>query len=183
MLHPFRSEFSRYNPTMLQLAAIALVASGLLSAAAVVSFSWSVAMAKSLLPCAIAAAAVGAMAAVLAGGLGGVAAWAFFFACAACGCDATAARNLFTRPPRWVHRFVIYAGYGATFAAMGAAGLWLETWAVSGRLAAAFFVGAYVVGSAGIFLAKTLTVRLIAKTMPEYHASLAADQHGYDGHG
>ena len=163
---------------MLQLAAVILLVSGLLSAAAVATLSRSVATAKLLLPCAIVVATLGMLAVGLVGEPGGLRAWAFLFACGASGCCSIAARNLFARPTRWVHRFVIYAGYGAAFAGMGAAGLWLESRAVSGRLAAGVFLGAYVLGSACIFLAKTLTVRLAAKTMPEYHASLTAGQDG-----
>jgi hypothetical protein len=125
--------------------------------------------------------ALGALAVELAAGHSGVTAWAFLFACAACGCHANAARYLFLRPARWIHRFVIYAGYGATFAGMGAAGLWLESRAASGWLAALVFIGVYVIGSAGIFLAKTLTVRRTATPMPEYLASLATDQSEQDG--
>ena len=47
-------------------------------------------------------------------------------------------------------------------------------------MAAGVFVGAYVFGSVCIFLAKTLTVRLTAKTMPEYHASLSEGHGGAD---
>jgi hypothetical protein len=163
---------------MLQLAAVALVISSLLSAAAVVSFPWSVATAKLLLPVASVVAALGAVAVGVVDVQSAVAAWAFVFACGACGSDAIALRNLSTRPTRWVHGFVIYAGYGATFAAMAAAGLWLESRTVSGRVGALVYVGCYVVGSVGIFVAKALTVRRTVKTMPEYHASLAAGQDG-----
>src|SRR4051812_33565674 len=98
---------------MLQLVATILVASGLLSAAAIGSFSWSVVAAKGLLMGAFALAAVGVMAAGLASGQGGIVQWAFLFACASGSCTAIAVRQLFDRPTRWVPRFVIYAGYGA----------------------------------------------------------------------
>jgi hypothetical protein len=49
----------------------------------------------------------------------------------------------------------------------------------SGKLAAAVFVGVYIVGSILVFVAKTLTLRITAKTMPEYHASLGGDQRGW----
>ena len=136
---------------MLQLAVIALVVSGLLSAAAVVFFAWSVVTARFLLPCASVVAMLGAMAVGLAGGPSGVRAW-LLAACGAFGCDTNAARNLIARPARWVHRFVIYAGYGATFAGMGVASLWLQYRAVSGWLAIGVFVGAYAVGSVFIFI-------------------------------
>jgi hypothetical protein len=160
---------------MFEIAAISLAVAGLLSVAAVVSCSWSVVAATSLLRWAIALAAGGALAVVLAGGHGRLAGWAFLFACGSCSWCVNAARKLFDRSARWVHRFVIYAGYGATFATMGAAGLWLEVWAASGRVAAGVFIGTYIVGSAFIFLAKTRILRLTAKSMPEYHASVAAD--------
>ena len=163
---------------MLQLAAITLVVSTLLSAASVASFarSCSIVTAKRLLLCAMVAVAIGVLAVSFSGVQSGVMAWTFLFACGSCGCCGNAMRNLSARPPRWVHRFVIYAGYGATFAGMGAAGLWLESRAVSGWLAVGVFLGAYVLGSVCIFLAKTLTIRRTARTMPEYHASLAAGQ-------
>jgi hypothetical protein len=183
---PERVRFSTcalaYNSRVLQFAEIALVLSGLLSAGAVLSFSWSVGSARALLPCAIAVAGIGALAAGgLAAGQNGFAAWAFLFACAACGCGVNAANNLFRQPMRWVHRFVIYAGYGATFAGMGAVALRLGTWDASARLATAVFVGAYVAGSAGIFIAKTLTIRFTTKTRPEYDAFLATHAGGKDG--
>ena len=62
---------------------------------------------------------------------------------------------------------------------MAAAGLWLESRAVSGWLAVGFFVVVYALGSVCIFLAKTVTLRLTAETMPDYHASLAAAQDGF----
>jgi hypothetical protein len=152
---------------MLQLAATILVVSAVLASAAIVSFSWSVAGAKVLLVCSIAVAAGGVLLAGVGALHGGVAAWAFLFACGSCSCSMTGVRHLFARPPRWIHRFVIYAGYGATFAAMGAAGLWLESRAASGRLAAGVFIGAYAIGSACILVAKTLTLRHAAKAIPE----------------
>ena len=162
---------------MHQLAAIALVVSGLLSAAAVLFFRWSVLTARLLLLCALAVAALGVLGAGFAGSHTPVTLWALLFASGAFGCNVNAVRNVTTRPARWVHRFVIYAGYGATFAGMGAVGIWLGSRGLSGTMAAGVFVGAYVFGSVCIFLAKTLTVRLTAKTMPEYHASLS------EGHG
>jgi hypothetical protein len=163
---------------MHEVAAIALIASGLLSTAAVVFFRWSVVAAKLLLSCALAVAALGVLGVGLAGIQSAVTLWAFLFACGSGGCNVNAVRNLFTQPTRWVHRFVIYAGYGATFAGMGATGIWLRSRAISGTMATGVFIVAYILGSVCIFLAKTLTVRHAAKTMPEYHASLAAGQGG-----
>jgi hypothetical protein len=150
---------------MLQFAAIALVVSGLLSAAAVASFSWSVATAKVLLPFATVVATLGILAVALAGEPSGARAWAFLFACAACGCCANAARNLFSRPTRWVHRFVIYAGYGATFAGMGAASLWLESRAMSGGLTVAVFIGVYALGSVSNARKEADRTRIVAPTI------------------
>jgi hypothetical protein len=165
---------------MLELATLALVAAGVLSAAAVASFVRFAPTARHLLRSALVVAIVGTMAAVLGGHPSALRAWTLLFAAGACGCFVTAARNLLAQPARWVHRFVIYAGYGATFALMGAGGLWLETRAIAGWPAAGMLVGVYAVGAAAIFLAKTLIVRRTAQTMPEYHDSLAAGQDGPD---
>jgi hypothetical protein len=149
---------------MLLVAGIALVISILLCAAAVVSFWRSATVARWLMICANGAAILGVLELVLAHELNGVAEWAFLFACGACGCGVVAVRKLNLRAERWAHRFVIYAGYEATFAAMSTAGLWLTARAASGKLAAAVFIGVYLAGSACVFLAKTLTVRIAAKT-------------------
>src|SRR5450432_1547237 len=88
--------------------------------------------------------------------------WAFLFALAACGCCLGGAKFLFLRGERWVHRFVIYTGYGATFAVMGAASL---------RGYGVFaLTGVWVLGSAGIFATKSLTVRWAVKHIPGYRA-------------
>ena len=149
---------------MLQVAGIALLVSILFSAAAIVSFSRSTAAARWLMICANGAAILGVLELVLTHELNGVAECAFLFACGACGCGVVAVRKLSQRSERRVHRFVIYAGYAATFAAMGTAGLWLTARAASGKLAAAVFIGVYLAGSVCVFLAKTLTVRIAAKT-------------------
>ena len=165
---------------MLDFAAITLlVGSGLLSAAAIAVFSRSVATARVLLPCAIVVATLGLLVGGLGVGFSALKLWAFVFTCGACGCDWNAARNLFARPPRWIHRFVIYAGYGTTFTGMGAAALCLQSQAVSRWPAIGVLIAIYVLGSVGIFLAKTVTLRLIAETMPEYHDSLATVQDGF----
>ncbi len=155
---------------MLQLAATILVVSAVLASFAVVALTWSVSGAKVLLIGSIAVAACGVLLAGLAAAYGGLAAWAFLFACGSCSCSMTAARHLSNRPARWIHRFVIYAGYGATFAAMGAAGLWLDSREVPGRLAASVLIGAYLIGSAGIFVAKTVTVRQAANRGLQNHS-------------
>jgi len=102
----------------------------------------------------------------------------FLFACACCGSGLNAIRNLFLRPIRWIHRFTIYSGYGATFAVMGAAALCLQVRPASNRMAAIALIAVYLVGSACIFLAKTFTVRRAIKTTPGYQASLKTDDDG-----
>jgi hypothetical protein len=162
----------KYNGMMTYVAAIALISTCLLSAAAVLSFSWSIASAKVFLRLAQVAAVVGVAATGVTAGRGAIATWEFLFACAACGCFLNAARYLSTRPTRWIHRYVIYAGYGSTFALMAGAGSPLEARSASGWTAAAVFFAIYVAGSVCIFVAKTLTVRRAVKTMPEYQSSL-----------
>lgn len=98
--------------------------------------------------------------------------WAFLFAAASAGCAASAGIRLFLRATRWIHRFVIYAGYAAVFAAMGIVALCLSSGNLSAMIATIALLLVYLLGSAGIFLAKTLTLRIAARTMPEYQASL-----------
>jgi hypothetical protein len=160
---------------MLHIATILLALSILFSAAAIASLLRSTAVAKWLILMANGAAALAALETVLAGELGGVRNWSFLFACGACGCGIVALRNLDHRLTRWIHRFVIYAGYAATLAAMGAAGLVLHARDAGGKLAATAFVLTYVAGSLCIFVAKTLTIRSARKTTPEYIASLGGD--------
>ena len=161
---------------MLQVAGIVLALTVALAAAAIASFSQSRRAAKWLMLLANGTSTLGALVMALGNELVGVGNWSLVFACGACGCGVVAVRNLDHRATRWVHRFVIYAGYAATFAAMGCAGLWLYERDVSGKLAAAIFIGIFIAGSVCTFLAKTLTVRITRKTMPEYHASLGSDQ-------
>jgi hypothetical protein len=161
---------------MLQVAAIVLAVSVALAIAAIVSFSLSRAAARWLMLLANGAAILSALEMVLGNDLDGVGNWSLVFACGACGCGVVAVRNLDHRATRWVHRFVIYAGYAATFAAMGCAALWLYVQDAPGGLAAAVFFGVYLAGSVCTFVAKTLTVRITRKTMPEYHASLDGGQ-------
>jgi hypothetical protein len=159
---------------------IALVASAMLSAVAIFCFAWSMPAAKVVLPLALLAAGFGALGAsgVAAAPQSGFAAWSFLFACASCGSGLNAIRNLFFRPIRWIHRFTIYSGYGATFAAMGAAALCMQVRAASNRTTAVALLAVYLIGSACIFLAKTFTVRRAIKTMPGYQASLKTDDDG-----
>jgi hypothetical protein len=159
---------------MLHIATILLVLSILSSVAAIVVFSRSAA-ARWMMLLANGAAVLGALEIVFSNELEGVANWAFLFACGACGCGGVAVRNLDHRPMRWIHRFVIYAGYATTFAAMGAAGLELHARDAGAKLAAAVFVLIFVAGSLCIFVAKMLTVRRARKTMPGYQASLGGD--------
>lgn len=164
---------------MLQIATIVLVICFLLCDAAVITFCWSFAAARLLLLCAIVAAAFGALEIALTNQIDGLATWAILFASGAFSCGTIAMRNLKDRPIRWVHRFVIYAGYAATFAAMAIAAVWLDARDSSGLLALAALTSIYLAGSGCIFLAKTLIVRIMVKRMPEYPASLTADPHSY----
>ena len=169
-----------YNARVIELTMIALVASATLSVVAIFCFAWSMPAARVLLPFAVIAAGFGVFGAsrIAATPQSGFAAWAFLFACACCGSGLNAIRNLFFRPVRWIHRFTIYSGYGATFAAMGAAALYLQVRAASNRMAAIALVAVYLVGSACIFLAKTFTARRAIKTMPGYQASPKTDDDG-----
>jgi hypothetical protein len=161
--------------SMLHIATILLTLSSSFSVAAIAALLRWAEVAKWLMLLANCAALLGALEVVFANELDGVGNWAFLFACGACGCGVVALRNLDRRLTRWIHRFVIYAGYTATFAAMGAAGLVLHARDTGGKLAAAAFVLIYIAGSLCIFVAKTLTVRCAQKTMPEYQASLGGD--------
>jgi hypothetical protein len=160
-----------------------LAVSALLAAGSILSFSWSVTASKAMLPGALVTAGLGALgvSGAAAQAQSGLAAWAFLFACASCGCSLNAIRKLYFRPIRWIHRFTIYSGYGATFAAMGVVALELRVRGVSGWWAAAALIGSYTISSAGILLAKTLTARRAVSMMPEYQASLGAsgDDQGY----
>ena len=164
---------------MIPIATIVLVTCCSLCVAAVISFSWSFAAAKLLLLFANVAAAVGALEIAMTIPMDGLATWAILFAGGAFSCGAIALRNLKDHPTRWVHRFVIYAGYGATFAAMSISALWLDARDSSGKVATAAIVGIYVAGSGFIFGAKALIVRAIIKRMPEYAASLKASPEHY----
>src|SRR6186997_1596316 len=119
---------------MLALQMIALLASATLPWAAVVAFRWSPSAARFLLSAATLTALLGALAGAVSG-RGVVAASSLGLLCAGLGCNLIGARQLVGQPPRWIHRFVIYAGYGATFGAMAAAGLWLERRTASPTLA------------------------------------------------
>jgi hypothetical protein len=146
----------------------------LLCAAGVVSFSWSFAAARLLLLLAIVAAAVAALEIAMTIPMQGLVTWAILFASGAFSCGTIALRNLKDRPTRWVHRFVIYDGYAATFAAMAIAAVWLDERDSSVKLATVALIGIYVAGSGCIFIAKTLIVRTMVRRMPEYAASLTA---------
>ena len=167
------------DSTMLHVAGIVLALSVSLSAAAIVSFSKSTAAARWLMLLANGAAVLGAIEMMFGDSLDGLGNWSFLFACGSCGCGVVAVRNLDHHTIRWVHRFAIYAGYAATLAAMGIAGLWMYVRDFPAAAAAAVLIGVYVAGSLFMFLAKTLTVRTTRTTMPEYHASLAGDPRGW----
>jgi hypothetical protein len=97
---------------------------------------------------------------------------AFGLAFASVGCAVSAGMRLRAHSARWVHRFVIYAGYSAVFAAMGIVALSLSSRHTDGKVAWLVLVAAYIVGSFGIFLAKALIIRRAMHTIPEYQASL-----------
>jgi multidrug transporter EmrE-like cation transporter len=159
---------------MIQVATVVLAACFLLCIAAVISFASSFAAARLLLLFATVAAVVGALEIAMTFQMDGLASWAILFASGAFSCGAIALRKLKDRPTRWVHRFVIYAGYAATFAVMAIAALVLDSRELPGMLSAAALFGIYVAASGCIFLAKTLIVRAMIKRMPEYAASLTA---------
>jgi hypothetical protein len=162
---------------MLPITTILLGTCCLLCVVAVISFSWSFAAARLLLLFASVGAAVGALEIALTIQIDGLATWAILFASGAFSCGTIARRNLKDRPIRWVHRFVIYAGYAATFAAMAIAALWLDARDSPGVVAAAALTGIYLAGSGCTFVAKTLIVRTTFKRMPDYLASLASAPH------
>jgi hypothetical protein len=131
-----------------------ILGAALLTCFAIVCLPWSSMAAKVALVAAICAS----IASLASAGQG----WAFLFAIAACGCCLAGAWFLFFHTERWVHRFVIYAGYGTTFAAMSAASL--RGWGIFA------LAGIWVVGSGAIFSAKSLTVRWAVKHVAGYRA-------------
>ena len=151
--------------------ALLLGASAVLSLGAVLAFAWSAGRARLMLTSAGAASVAG-------GALGLVSArdaltlLALAAAWVAYGCDATACRLLRDQGQRWIHRFAIYAGYGATFAIMAAACLWLDGRA-GGWTVPAVLVGLWLLGSGCTFAVKTAAVRFASKTRPEYAAALS----------
>jgi hypothetical protein len=158
---------------MPQVATIVLAICMVLCGASVISFSWSFAASRVMVLSANVAAAVGALEIAMTTPLGGLATWAILFASGAFSCGAVATRQLKDRQSRWVHRYVIYAGYAATLAAMAIAALWLHEWSSAGLLATAVLIGIYLAGSGCIFLAKTLVVRRMVTRMPESLGSLS----------
>ena len=165
---------------MITIATILLVTCCSLCVAAVISFSWSFAAAKLLLLFANIAAAVGALEIAMTIPLNGLATWAILFASGAFSCGAIALRNLKDHPTRWVHRFVIYAGYAATFAAMSISALWCSmrvihpAWSPRQRLLASMRRARALFSRP-----RRLIVRAIIKRMPEYAASLSAGPEHY----
>jgi hypothetical protein len=159
---------------MPQVATILLVICIVLCSASVISFSWSFAASRVLLLCANVAAAVGALEIALTTQLGGLATWAILFASGAFSCGVVATRQLKDRSSRWVHRYVIYAGFAATFTAMAIAALWLHEWSLDRLLAQTVLIVTYVVGCGCIIVAKGLIVQRMVTQMPEYFASLSA---------
>jgi hypothetical protein len=152
----------------------------MLCIAAIVSFSWSFAAPRWLLLFANVAAVLGALEIALTNQIDGLEAWAILFASGAFSCGTTAIRNLTSRPIRWVHRFAIYAGYAATFAAMAIAAICLDARNSSGLLAAGILIATYAAGSLCVFITKTLIVRsIMSRRLPEYIASLAEGPQQY----
>jgi hypothetical protein len=162
---------------MFGFAAIALVAAATLPWAAVGIFRWSVRAARMILNIAAVTVVLGGLT-TAAVGRSALTVCVLIFSWAGCACCVIAVRHLRDRSERWIHRFVIYAGYGATFAAMSAASVGLSQRPSAPWLAAVVLVGAWVLGSVCVFVAKTLTVRLVAKAMPDYMAALGADPSG-----
>jgi hypothetical protein len=164
---------------MLLIETIFLVICAFLCIAAIASFLCSFRTAGLLLLLANIAAAVGALEIVLTTPIDGLATWAVLFASGAFSCGAIAMRQLKDRPIRWVHRFVIYAGYAATLAAISIAAVWLHAQDSSGVVCTGVLLGTILAGSACIFLAKTLVVRIMVKRMPEYLASVKHEDQQY----
>jgi hypothetical protein len=164
---------------MVFIATIFLVLSLLLAAASIGAFPWKFLAARLLLLCANALAAVGALEVAMTTPIEGLATWAILFAGGAFSCGTIALRQLKGRPIRWVHRYVIYAGYAATFAAMAIAALWLHARDATRAVGIGVLFGIYLAGSACIFIAKTLIVRSMIKRMPEYAESLTASPQQY----
>jgi uncharacterized membrane protein YjjB (DUF3815 family) len=107
--------------------------------------------------------------------------WAVIFAMAGIGCMGNGFRHLQARTGRWVHRFVIYDGYGTVLAAMAAFSLWAGGKAFPGWQVIATLIGLYLVGSTAIFLAKTVNVRAANRLVPGY-ADAVANQAEAAGH-
>jgi hypothetical protein len=145
-----------------------LVFSSLVACAAIGAFPWSSAMAKVLV---VASALTACIAAGNTGGIGDSGTWAFLFACAGCGGCLVGAAMIFGHLARWVDRFAIYTGYGATFAAMGAVALVLGSRGVGSTVFAVVLVGIWALGSVGIFATKTLLVRHAVKGISEDKAN------------
>jgi peptidoglycan/LPS O-acetylase OafA/YrhL len=107
--------------------------------------------------------------------------WAVIFAMAGIGCLGNGFRHLKTRTGRWVHRFVIYDGYGAVLVVMAAFSLLAGGKAFPGWQVTAMLVGLYVAGSTAIFLAKSVNVRAANRLVPGY-ADMVANQAEAAGH-
>jgi len=91
---------------------------------------------------------------------------AVVLAIGALGCSVNALRTLVIHSVRWVHRFVIYTGYGATLSAMAVVGLGLAQHTVSALSAAGALRSVFFFGSAAIFIAKIITLKRTARVMP-----------------
>ena len=165
---------------MLRITFVALAASALLASFAIALLLRSTLISKLLI---VASAIVGGLAAVAAAASIGESLlrfWALLFSVASVGCALGGGARLFLRSARWIHRFVIYSGYAVVFAAMSAAALYLSARNPSGKLAILLLVLVYAAGSLAIFLAKSFTVRVAARKMPEYSAAVNS-RAGYAG--
>ena len=165
---------------MVVMAIILVGLSGVLAGGAVAVFTRSAGTSNVLLMAAIVAAAISVVfdASATDMHLAIASVWGWGFVVCACACCVIAGVYLKGHLARWVHRFLIYSGFAATFSAMAAAGFWMGSRGMPGHKVAGIFIGIYVVGSACIFAAKTVVIRRVAKIMPEYISSLSNGQ-GY----
>ncbi len=158
---------------------------GVLAGGAIAVFTWSAVTSKVFLMAAIVAAVIGAVFNAAADQQGAAAAtiWGWGFVFCTCACCVIAGVYLKGRLARWMHRFVIYSGFAATFSAMAAAGFWMGSRGTPGYWVVGIFIGIYVVGSACIFAVKTLTIRRVARIMPDYISSLSGNPLEQGGQG
>lgn len=146
-------------------AIVVFVLASVLACSAIAAFPWSNVLAKLLVT---ASALTSAIAAATADGRVDSGTWAFLFASISCVSCLVAAAMIFGRLTRWIHRFAIYTGYGATFSAMGAMALLPGLREAGAMSFTAALITTWIIGSAGIFAAKTLLIRYAAKNITDY---------------